>query len=123
MSTFRITGRIGQDTVDLFVVQVMEDKPSPSKPAEIPLAKLLGKYLFEGSYVKDTLHVVYTSFENAVAITIYEMHGEKQKTLLTQNFFKERELALGTIEDVLEGTVDAEDLIFKLKEIKDRETN
>ena len=126
MSKFKITGEItgtsGVHKINLDVEELFEDV-KVGKPEEVSIKDMLGEHLFEGSYVKGTLHVVYGMFENAVSITIYEMHGSTQKTLYTQNFFKQRDHALGTVEDVLAGKVDVEDLIFQLKEIKDKETN
>ena len=124
MPKIKIDGTIGNHLVSL-TVTMQEDAKSQSPVEEkVPsLKQQLGKHCFDGSYVKDLLHVAYSSFENAVSVTIYETHETKQKTLYTQNFFQNRDMALHTIEDVLAGAVDVEDLIFQLKEIKDQETN
>jgi hypothetical protein len=86
-----------------------------------PSERQFGEYLYEGTFVKDTLNIVYSMYEKAVAITIFEMHDKTQKTLYTQNFFTSKELAMELIEDIMRDRLDSDDLIFTLKDLKDNE--
>ena len=80
-----------------------------------------GEYLYEGTYVKGDLNIVYTEFDNAIAITIFEKRGEQQKTLYSQNFFENTGIAMELIQAMLGGTLDPEDLIFELQRLKTEE--
>lgn len=82
-----------------------------------------GQLLYEGTYKKDTLHIAYTAFDNAVSISITEVRpASPPKTIYSQNYFKWREQAMLAIEDMLVGEMDVEDLVFELKELNDQET-
>jgi hypothetical protein len=80
-----------------------------------------GKYLYEGTYVKGDLNIAYTEFDNAIAITIFEKHGDQQKTLYSQNFFENTLTVMELIQSMLGGTLDPEDLVFELQRLKTEE--
>ncbi len=95
-----------------FLVGILD--PTKEYSAKNPF----GKYLYEGTFVQDTLHIAYTVFDNALSATIYEMLGGKQKTLYSQNFFTNRKMAMELIEAVLKGDMDPDDLVFELDRCK-----
>lgn len=94
--------------------------PDPTR--EYDTKSPFGMFLFEGHYKKDTLEVAYTMFDNALSVSIFEKHNDgKQKTLYSQNFFKNATEARDLIDQSFQAG-DCEDLVFQLKEIKDQET-
>ena len=88
-----------------------------------------GEFLYEGTLEKGGLMVAYNMYDNALSVTILERIEDKagtfgyDKTVYSQNFFSGRALAMKEIEGALSGETDTEDLVFLLKEIKDKETN
>jgi hypothetical protein len=84
--------------------------------------RLIGKYLYEGTFTKKKLNVAYTVYENSISVTIFELHdGGKQNTIYTQNFFSEKMTAIKYIEYVMTEKSDPEDLVFALRDLKDSE--
>jgi hypothetical protein len=82
-----------------------------------------GSVLFEGHYKKNDLEVAYVVFDNALSATIFEKHKDgSQKTIFSQNFFDSAIDARAAIEDVLREDDEVEDLVFRLKELKEQET-
>jgi len=82
-----------------------------------------GKYLYEGTYVKGNLNIAYTEFDNAISVTIFEKHGEMQKTLYSQNFFENTRKVMDLIQSMLGGLLDPEDLVFELQGLKTKEND
>ena len=77
-----------------------------------------GEYIKDGSFDSDDIHVSYSIFDNAVTVTIFEVQEDSsQRTLFSQNFFKERDIVIEILTDVLVGKTDVEDLSLILQEI------
>ena len=103
-----------------FKEEYLQETNDPAK--EFTTESPFAKFLYEGNYVKGELHIAYAVFENALQVTIFEKKGDTQKTLYSQNFFDNRLLAKEFIQEVLEGNMDPDDLVFNLQETKERET-
>lgn len=99
--------------------EYLQGVPDPSR--EYSLDSPYGKYMYEGRYKKEELEVAYTKFERALSISIYENRPGSQKTIYSQNFFGKRDQAMTLIDGVLQGTTEVDDLVFSLKELKERE--
>ncbi len=109
----------------LIETKFLTEIPDPTK--EYSAQNPFGKHLYEGTFVRDALHITYTVFDNALSVTIYEAkpaeHVEQQKTLYSQNFFVNRKMAMELIEAVLQDKVDPDDLVFELDRCKREEAN
>jgi hypothetical protein len=96
-------------------------------------AKQPDKYIYSGSVSRDKLHIGYTVYNNAISVAVYEKFVHKQvvaralkdeervKTLYSQIFYEFKDLALKNVDDIIRGKEDADDLIFRLKELKEEE--
>jgi len=90
-----------------------------------------GKLMYEGRFTKEDLEIITVQYNNAVTVTIIEKQRIIQKnhgsvsstnnTIYTQNFFVSRATALEMVEAVMHGVIDADDLIFSLKDLKEKE--
>jgi hypothetical protein len=100
-----------------------QDEPENRKP---------DKYIYSGSVSRDTLNIGYTVYNNAISIAVYEKFTkgigtrflkdeERVKTLYSQIFYEFKDDALKNVDDVIRGKEDADDLIFRLKELKEEE--
>jgi hypothetical protein len=87
-------------------------------------SNVYGEFLFEGSYRKDSLEIIYSKFENVLSVSIVDHVDEDySKTLYTQNFFTKADEVLGKVEDMLRGNTDPEDFVFVLEGLKAEEKN
>ncbi len=81
-----------------------------------------GKFLFEGHLKRGELVVDYVQYDNAVSVTIREDKGKVGRTVYTQNFFADGgSAAMKAIAAVLSDEKDVDDLVFRLKELKQEE--
>ena len=107
----------GKLFVDDAFVQEIEDPGVKEFSTKSPF----GTLLFEGQLRKDSLIVDYVQYDNAVTVTIREDHGEKGRTVYTQNFFnKKASAAMTIVQNAVIGTVDVDELVFDLKELHTR---
>ena len=97
-------------------------KPTLDPTKEFTTVNPYGTFLFEGHYKREKLQVAYSVFSNALTVTIFEhTNVGGQKTIYSQNFFASAIDARDAIEECMrEDTVD--DLVFRLKELKEQES-
>lgn len=81
-----------------------------------------GEFQLSGEMSCGGLHVSYSQFEKALQVSVAEVDGTNRKTLFNQNFSKNFDQVKSSLEVALkEGSGD--DLIFKLRELKEAEAN
>ena len=81
-----------------------------------------GKFILEGKMECGGLRVSYAQFEKVMTVTVFDT--ESGRTVISQNFVKDFDSVKAAIETVLkEGDSGAEDLVFKLQELKEAENN
>jgi len=79
-----------------------------------------GKFLLEGRMDCGDLRVTYAQFEKAMTVTVLDTQANR--TVISENFSKDFDAVKAAIEDVLKNG-GQEDLVFKLRELKEIETN
>jgi len=81
-----------------------------------------GKFILEGRMDLGSVRVTYSRYEKALQVTIFDTIANK--TVVSQNFYKNFEHVIDSIEQCLkEGDQSGEDLVFKLVELKEMESN
>ena len=80
-----------------------------------------GKLLLEGRMDCGDLQVVYAQYENTLGVVVTDIVAKK--TVLSQYFSKDFDKVKAVIEDVLKNSQVADDLVFKLRELKEAENN
>lgn len=118
--TFNGDAKLEKSLIEAGILVPVYDEDTPGKEKVVP-----EKFLYCGTFDRDSISVGYTVYKNAVSVNVYETHSKgvraHNKTLYAQNFYKYKDLALTAIEGVLRGTGEVEDLIFKLKDLKEEE--
>lgn len=80
-----------------------------------------GEFSHESTVTKGNVTVAYSQYENVLQITVFEKTSGQQKTLFSDNF--DRGYSWEAIRSSVQRAVvdeDVEDLIFSLRDLKDR---
>ena len=82
-------------------------------------ASPFGKHLRDATIKDDEINVAYSVFDNAISVTVYEIQDDKsQKTLYSQNFFKNKERVLSELIMAMNGDTDVQDIPLILQELE-----
>ncbi len=85
-----------------------------------------GQLKHEGQMTSGNLKCAYAQFENVLQVSLLEVNpGFSEKTIFSQYFFKDFDVVKQAIEDTMKqkGDSDTEDLVFKLRALKEAETD
>ena len=85
-----------------------------------------GSLLREGVMTCGTLKAAYAEFENVMQVSLTETNNDfGDKTIFSQYFFNDFAIVMQAVEDNMKqkGDSDADDLVFKLRALKEAETN
>ena len=93
-----------------------------------------GKFMLEGHMECGRLHISYSQYERGLQVSVLEKYATEEtplgpkvetKTIYSENFYRDIVLVKQAIESVLaeNGGADADDLVFKLRELKEGEKN
>ena len=97
-------------------------EPSDEGPREYDSHNPYGKFKLEARYTHGPLEVVLGQYERAVTVTVYEQQAEDKRTLYSQTFTGNFAAVKEAVE-VHTSDGDVDDLIFRLDELKELESN
>lgn len=82
-----------------------------------------GRPIVQGLMTLGNIEVAYTQFTSVLSVNVF--NSTDRKTLFSQYFSKDLDKVMDAIESILKenGGTDPDDLVFKLRELKEKESN
>lgn len=106
----------------LFAKEMLEPTDDPGL-REFAGNNPFGRVILEGHMEIGNLKISYTQFDSAMSVNLYD--NVAQKTVFSQYFSKDLDRVRGSLEELMKqnGGSDAEDLVFRLRELKEAENH